>query len=85
MTKENITRLYEHFKRMESGDFTQTSFSTEHTSFGKLTPEKVALIRSDGRRNREKLEKKFPWLTGKETTSPDVLDKIAENKSKGKK
>lgn len=67
MTLENVRKQYEHFCFLASGKFTERDFDQDlgdeakHIQ-GKMTQERIALIKSDALRNKEDLERKFPHL-----------------------
>ena len=78
MTEANIKRLYEHFCRLAKGDFTERNFDQTYgdegrMSMGKMSPARVELIKSDAKRHKEQLEKKFPYLV---EGDKKILEKI---------
>jgi len=92
MAKENIIKLYKHFSKLAEGNFSESDFDFHlggeggRTQIGEMSPARRQLIISDAKRNKEELEKKFPFLTGKEEVKEEknILDKIAENKKSKK-
>lgn len=88
MTKATIEKLYKHFSKLAEGKFEESDFDFKlgageggRTQIGEMSPERKQLIISDAKRNKEELEKKFPFLTGKEK---NILEKIAQNKKSKK-
>ncbi len=82
MTKENVEKLYKHFCFLASGDFTSRDFDADYgdggsMSMGKLTSARIDLIKSDAKRHKEDMEKKYPQLI--------QVKQKEETKSKGKK
>ena len=82
MTQENIIRLHTHFSKLSEGDFTARDFDTETAAknqgdedgnmrMGKLSGERIALIKSDALVAKLEMEEKYPFLTD-ETTEEDT-------------
>ena len=89
MTQENILRLHKHFTILSEGNFNERTFDIElkadkdedsgSSHVGKMSAQRITLIRGDAKRHKEDIEKKYPHLFDK----PEV--KTKETKSKGKK
>lgn len=85
MTKETLRRLHEHLKKLSKADADNINFDTKFSKVDMtegIPKERVALINSDATSALEEMEKKHPFLTGKEKTEEEktILDKIADNK-----
>lgn len=78
MTLENVKRLHEHFTFLAAGKWKENDFDTVltardlgesgRTAMGKMSPERIKLIKSDAKRYLEELEykaKEINKLTGK--------------------
>jgi len=86
MTKENILKDYKHFCILAKGDFNERTFDFElkaenpddagSTHVGKMSQQRIDLIKSDAKRHKEDMEKKYPELC-----KPKVkeLDNVAED------
>lgn len=80
MTKENLKRLYKHFCILAKGDFNARTFDFElkaknpddagSTHVGRLSQARIGLIRSDAKRHKEDMEKKYPELVKQEVKEP---------------
>ena len=83
MTEENLRKLYKHYSWLATGDFTRRDFDTEsesssedeeeggHMNMGKLTVERINLIKSKALVNKAEMEEKYPALFKKtETPKP---------------
>ena len=89
MTQENILRLHKHYTVLSEGDFNERTFDIElkaekeedsgSSHVGKMSGQRITLIRGDAKRHKEDLEKKYPDLFDK----PEIKPK--ETKSKGNK
>ena len=85
MSEESTKKRYAHLCKLIDDVSYRESFSKTVSAEGEsINPVRAELIKSDAIRNKAKLEKKFPFLTGKEE-EPNILTKIAVNKSKVKK
>lgn len=91
--------MHKHFSKLANGDFTRRDFDTETESsctiegeeqdggrmnMGKLTAERISLIKSTALVNKLEMEDKYPHLFPVEKPKPTEL-KPVEPKSKGKK
>lgn len=95
MTFENVQKLYKHFCKLAEGkfnerDFDRTSGTNEGeaeegiTLQGKMTPQRVALIKSNALRHKLDAEKKYPQLL-KQVQEIKPVEVQKETKSKEKK
>jgi len=95
MTKKTIEKLHKHFSKLAEGKFTESDFTFKlkgeggRMEIGEMSPYRRQLIMSDAQRHKEELEKRHPFLTGKEEkkevkSDENILDKIAENKKSKK-
>lgn len=72
MTKENILKLYKHFCILVEGNFNERTFDFEleaansddsgSSHVGKMSQQRIALIKTDAKRHKEDMEKKYPEL-----------------------
>lgn len=87
MSLRNVKKLYKHFCYLSEGKFNERDFDFEVKGKnpkdeagtivqGKLTAERISLIKSDAIRHKIELERKFPQLIGK----PKPISKPQETK-----
>ena len=73
MTWENVQKQYKYFCKLVKGEFNERSFdSTSGTNEGeaeegitlqgKMTPQRVELIKSNALRSKKDIEKKYPEI-----------------------
>jgi hypothetical protein len=72
MTRENLIRLHKRFTILSEGKFNERTFDFEltaddpdnsgRTHMGRMTPERIELIRSDAKRHKLDMEQKYPFL-----------------------
>ena len=90
MTKENLIKMHKHFSKLSKGDFTRRDFDTETESsctiegeeqdggrmnMGRLTPERIALIKSTALTNMLEMEEKYPYLKPEPKPEPKPKEK----------
>lgn len=88
MTEETVKKLYNHYSKLAEGKFQESDFNLQlgeggSSQMGEMPPERKQLIISDGKKHKKMMEKKHPWLLGKES-DPNLFDKLAENKTQKK-
>lgn len=96
MTLENVKKDYKYFCKLAKGEFNERDFDKRYgtnegkseegiTLQGKMTPQRVDLIKSNALRNKLDIEKKFagaPFL--KESESSTVSSEFIEDVEKVK-
>lgn len=80
MTKENRARLYKHYCILANGNFNERTFDFELEAekpddsgsmhMGKMSQQRIDLIKSDAKRNKKDMEKKYPELLIKKEEKP---------------
>lgn len=94
MTWENVQKQYRHYCKLAKGEFNERDFDRTSgtnegeneegiTIQGKMTPQRVDLIKSNALRHKLELERKFPQLT--EQVQEEKPTEEKKTKSKGKK
>jgi hypothetical protein len=93
MTKENLIKKYKHNLFLAEGKFTEGDFDRVYKGkesgrmqMGEMSPQRRELIISDAKGRLKEMERKFPWITGKEEKKPqeNILKKIEESKKSKK-
>ncbi len=90
MTFDNVRKQHEHFSKLAQGDFTARTFDTTtagknegdeegNLRMGKLTAERISLIKSDALVAKLEIEEKYPQLkeAPKEISKKKPKDKEA--------
>jgi len=91
MTKENILKDYKHFCILAEGKFNERTFDFELQAenpddsgsmhMGKMTQQRIDLIKSDAKRHKEDMEKKYPELLVKKVVE-EKKEEVEEEKPK---
>lgn len=95
MTKENLIKMHNHFSKLAAGDFTARDFDEESESscdgedggmmrMGKLTPERIALVKSTALTNKLEMEVNHPELKDSKPTPTPETDSKKKSKTKDK-
>ncbi len=93
MTLENVKKQYIYFCKLAKGEFNERDFdSTSGTNKGgneegitlqgKMTPQRVDLIKSNALRNKLDIEKKFPQLIEQVEEVKPTEEKKTKSKEK---
>lgn len=99
MTNENLLKMHKHFSKLARGDFKRRDFDTETESsctiegqeqdggmmnMGKLTAQRISLIKSTALVNKLEMEANFPELKPKVIPETPAQKKAREEAEKKK-